>query len=155
MNSTPDKESISAWEVHKDADGIFYAQIHAFIFAQAFLVAAYATIVSSSSAEGHEILAHLVGVVGFVVSAIWLNRLHKNLRRLTYLKRNYLIRSDVYQSYLARNTERSSYPIEERRLVFDQKDKSIHPLAHMLPILFLLFWPAAIWAEFGFFFCGS
>ena len=145
-----------AWDVHKDADALFYNHVNAFLLAQTFLVAAFVAVFVADVAD---IRAQLlsIGICLFALTLTFIlwSRLRTNIRRLWFLKHRYLIQDDVYQNYITADGSRETLDLSSRRAIFEQNRFRAHELAHRLPIAATCFWVAALILDLSFFLVGA
>lgn len=153
MKQTPDdsKTIASAWDVHKDADGVFYSQINGFLLANSFLVAGFVVLFVANDDPRTKLLGAALALLGLVVTSIWSLRLKKNVDRLWFLKHRYLVQMDAYQNYISASDERERQPLSERRREFESKREDLHPLADHLPFTLGAFWFFALILDLTFF----
>ena len=151
-NISSENEVARAWDIHKDADGVFYNHVNAYLPSQTFLVAGFVAVFVADLPPVFK-LALSVGIclLALVFNHQLAARLKTTHDRLRFLKRKYLIQDNVYQNYLAGNDLREGLALGQRRATFDDKKKGRHELSETMPGAMMAFWLSALALELGFF----
>ncbi len=137
-----DKESVSeedgasmAWTYYSHAETMFHSRFESFLIAEAFLVGAFATIMTIPQPnEAHDLKSTLVRMsivlVGLLLTWQFRLALTSVHGKMTYLKENYLAKNPVWRDFT------------QATRALDRRRWHLH---RMLPLCFLVFWLLVGW----------
>jgi hypothetical protein len=147
--SRPSDEEIGrAWKIHSDADEIFHSRIQSFLFAQTFIVGAFAVMFAGLGANHPwgALMAAALAVLGLLLSVLLQRKLESIHEKIVYFKKQYVLYDPVFFDFMFMGRKAGPHDgaYEENRFE--------NTFGRILPLLMNIFWLFALGIVIAFFF---